>query len=100
MNFYLSLRQRIAFFLALISAIFISILLFPLLLVLALVFTAVTSLLVYKNRPRKGTIEILPAEKKEKMKSTQDEGLEITIETLQRKAKENKVEFKNPKNRT
>lgn len=97
LNSYRPLRQRIAFFLTIISGIFISIILFPFLIIFALIFTGITSFLAYKNRPKKGTIEILPAEKKEKMKSTKDEGLEITIEALQRHVKEHPAEPKNHK---
>lgn len=70
--------------------VFAIIVLFPIFLLAALAFTAITSWMIYwQRRPKKkGTVEILPKEESPTYKSTKDESLEITIEVLQKKSSE------------
>lgn len=74
----------------------LSILLFPIVILLVVVIGILTCITIYRRRrfpqeppKKKGTVEILPAEKnfKKPVRSTTDTELEITIETLQQKSK-------------
>lgn len=88
-----TLKQQLIFVLALLSALFFSILLLPVLLVAILLFLIFTYWRIYRARHSekplpKGTIEILPKEEEPtKPLSTSNEELEISIDALQKKAK-------------